>query len=100
MDLDVAKQAKIASEAALHGKSTDTRDWVTRHKLAAMAFDQAVGTRPQDPRAAFAKAIAAKHRVVAKLIERWDQERTEENKNRVLMAQNAISQDLINLKAK
>lgn len=71
MSIGPAHRAEVATEAALHGKSSDPRDWITRHHLAARAYDDAVAAHPRDPKAMRAKAIGDKHRRIAKLIEDW-----------------------------
>lgn len=69
MNVEPARRAKVATEAALHGKAADPHDWITRHRLAALAYEEAVAVKPNDPKAARARAIAQKHRAVAQLIE-------------------------------
>lgn len=71
MNIEPANRAKVCTEAALRGKSTDPHDWITRHRLAARAYQEAVATRPNDPKAARAKAIAEKHMAAAQMIEEW-----------------------------
>lgn len=101
MNIEPANRAKVCTEAALHGKSTDPHDWIARHRLAARAYEEAVQMRPNDPKAARAKAIAQKHLAVAQLIEDYSHappSRAPIVQQRILGLQHAIAAELKELK--
>lgn len=101
MNIEPANRAKIATEAALHGKATDPHDWITRHRLAARAYEEAVASRPNDPKAARAKALAEKHMAVAQLIEDYSHappSRASVVQQRILGLQHSIAAELKELK--
>lgn len=96
--MTAARRAKAASEAALHGKATDPKDWIMKHQLAAKAFDDALGKRPNDPKVALARGIAEHHRRAARLIGEWDSRKTPELQQQILVTQHAIATGLAELK--
>lgn len=101
MNIEPANRAKVCTEAALHGKSTDPHDWITRHRLAARAYQDAIAMRPGDPKAARAKAIAEKHMAAAQLIEDYSHappNRALFVRQRILAMQHAIAAELKELK--
>lgn len=93
-----ARQAKRASEAALHGKASDPKDWIMRHNLAAKALEEALSKRPNDPKVMLARGIAEHHRRAARLIAEWDSKKTAELQTEILNTQHAIAAGLAELK--